>query len=438
MKPTILLVDDDGDLLTLTGFFEDRGWTVERATTGRGGLERFEAAAPDLVVLDLELPDVPGLSVLRRLRRANAGAAVVVLTERDDLETVAEATRLGAARCLTKPVALDRLAAVAERVEGRRSVPSTDDDLGPSPLMREIAARIQRIAAADGTVLLQGEAGTGKAWAARRIHDRSDRRGRPFVAVGCGSLGATLLESELFGHEPGTLAAAPTGKEGLLEVADGGSLFLDDIGDLPSELQPRLLEVLEERRHRRAGGTDPRPVDVRLIAATRDDLRERVSDGSFREDLYYRLAAHSLELPPLRARRPEDIAALGERLLSEIRDRDDRGPRRIADEALGLLVRHSWPGNIRELRNLLERVVILAGKDEAVRPEHLPAELRDASTGKWQTGEPLTLEEVERRHIARVLELNAGNRSRSARALGISRAALYDKMDRYHLRAVGR
>jgi DNA-binding NtrC family response regulator len=451
MRPSILLVDDDGGLLTLlTSFFGKRGWDVERAATGQVAVDRFRFHSPDLVLLDLELPDIHGISVLRRLREEDPGASVVVLTATGDVEMAVEAMRLGAANFLTKPVELHHLAEVAERAESARSLrlrnrrlsssdPVLDnDELGPSPLMREIAGRVERIGAADGTVLLKGETGTGKGWVARRIHDASARRDRPFVAVSCGSLDTTVLDAELFGHEQGAFADARSRKEGLFEVADGGTIFLDEVGDLSSELQPKLLEVLEHSRFRRLGGTDELTADVRLIAATHQDLRERFAEGSFREDLYYRLAVLPLELPPLRDRTGEDIATLAYRLLNDLRDRIDKGPRGIDDEALALLSRYSWPGNIRELRNLLERILILAGDDDVIRPAHIPAELRQPPAPNWERGDTLTLEEVERRHIARVLELNDGNRSRSARALGISRAALYDKMDRYKLRAVGR
>ena len=448
---SVLLVDDDGGILTvLSRFFEKRGWSVLRAATGERALEHYGAERPDLVLLDLELPDMNGLPVLRRLRELNEAARVIMLTGHGDIETAVEAMRLGADNFLTKPFELDHLAAVIESQEERIQLRHARDAaheeveeqvaLGPSLAMQAIQERIDRMAAGDGTVLLEGETGTGKGWVARRIHDRSDRRGRPFVEVNCGGLSATFLDSELFGHEKGAFTDAKDRKQGLFEVADGGTIFLDEVGDLAPELQPKLLKVLENRSFRRLGGTRELQVDVRLIAATNRDLAAQVRDGAFREDLYYRLNVLPLALPPLRERSHDDVAWLAERILAELTDTIHGGPSRIGDDALRLLVHYRWPGNIREMRNVLERILILAADADEIRPGHLPAEMRDRAplNGGGERGEPLTLEEVERRHMARILERTEGNRSQAARVLGISRAALYDKMDRYGLRSVGR
>ena len=451
MTPSILLVDDDGALLDLLArFFEKRGWAVERAATGRRALERYHEAQPDLVLLDLDLPDLNGLAVLQRLRERDGDVTAVMLTGHGDIETAVEAMRLGAEDFLTKPVELDHIAAVVDRaldrVRLRRSNRShaggpadaaADAALGPSPLMREVGANVDRLAAGDSTVLISGETGTGKGWVARRIHDRSRRARGPFVEINCGGLSATFLDSELFGHEAGAFAEARTRKQGLFEVADGGTLFLDEIADLAPELQPKLLKVLESRRFRRLGATRETGVDVRLVVATNRDLRALVEGGRFREDLYYRLAVLPLALPPLRDRAPEDVAALAYRLLDELRRRIGGGPERITDPALHRLVAYAWPGNIRELRNLLERILILDESADAVDLRHLPAEIRGAEAEPDAQEPTLSLEEVERRHITTVLEHTEGNRSRAARLLGISRATLYDKLDRYDLRAVG-
>jgi DNA-binding NtrC family response regulator len=464
MNATVLLVDDDGGVLTvLSRFFEKRGWGVLRAATGERAVAEYAAERPDLVLLDLVLPDMNGLPVLRRLREVDDAARVIMLTGHGDIETAVEAMRLGADNFLTKPFELDYLAAVIEAQEERiqlrraraaaqgkdaaegRGDPEQNGkaereriSLGPSPAMRDIEGRLDRIAAGDGTVLLEGETGTGKGWVARRIHSRSDRRGRPFVEVNCGGLSATFLDSELFGHEKGAFTDAKERKQGLFEVADGGTIFLDEIGDLAPELQPKLLNVLESRTFRRLGGTREITVDVRLIAATNRDLTARVRDGAFREDLFYRLNVLPVSLPPLRERQPADVAWLAERLLDELNASIRNGPQQITDEAMWTLVHHHWPGNIRELRNVLERILILAADAEEIRPEHLPGEMREPVQAAAGPDEPLTLEEVERRHMARVLERTDGNRSQAARVLGISRAALYDKMDRYGLRSVGR
>jgi two-component system, NtrC family, response regulator AtoC len=448
--PSILLVDDDPAILDLlTRFLDRRGWHVYRSATGTGAIRTYEEESPDLVLLDLELPDLNGIPVLGRLRELDEDVTVIMLTGHADVETAVEAMRLGAENFLTKPFELDHLAAVVDRAEEKsrlrrynRVLAGTDGradsgSLGVSPMMTELNTRLERIAVGDGTVLLQGETGTGKGWAARRIHERSARRTRPFVEVNCGGLSATFLESELFGHEKGAFTDARARKEGLFEIADGGTIFLDEIGDLAPELQPKLLKVLEDRRFRRLGGTREISVDVRLIAASHHDLRDKVRKNEFREDLYYRIAVLPLELPPLRERRRDDVARLIYDVLEELRRRIQGGPSRIDDRALDALVRHRWPGNIRELRNLIERILILATDDDVIRLGHLPAEIRGGGPVHLPDDGPMTLEEVERRHIARILELNDGNRSRSARALGISRAALYDKMDRFGLRAVG-
>ena len=450
MSRSILLVDDDTAVLDLlTRVVEKRGWAVSRAVTGAGALEQYDRERTGLVLLDLDLPDTSGLPVLQLLQERDPDVAVVMLTGHGDVETAVEAMRLGAENFLAKPVEIDHLEAAmdraAEKVELRRrtrflagpGIQSDDDALGPSPAMRELAGRVERIAAGDATVLLEGETGTGKGWVARMIHDRSERASRPFVEVNCGGLTATFLDSELFGHEKGAFTDARTAKPGLFEVADGGTIFLDEIGDLAPELQPKLLKVLENHRFRRLGGTRELAVDVRLIAATNRELKADVASGRFREDLYYRLAVLPLRLPPLRQRAPEDIGALAYRILDDLARDAGGAPARIGDDALDVLIHHAWPGNIRELRNILERVLILGDGAPEIRAHHLPADLRRGEAVR-DPGEPLTLEEVERRHILRVLESNHGNRSRSARVLGISRATLYEKLDRYGFRTVGR
>ena len=451
---SILLVDDDAAILEMLGrFFDRRGWSVSRAQTGAGALDQFDRERPDLVLLDLELPDTSGLPVLEQLRERDPDVTALMLTGHGDIETAVAAMQLGAENFLTKPIELEHLGAVidraAEKAELRRrnrflmeraNAEETDDAaLGASPLMREIEERLARIAAGDGTVLLQGETGTGKGWVARRIHQLSGRRDRPFVEVNCGGLSATFLDSELFGHEAGAFTDAKTRKDGLFEVADGGTLFLDEVGDLAAELQPKLLKALESRRFRRLGGTREIEVDVRLVAATNHDLQAAVAEGRFREDLYYRLAVFPLELPPLRERTSEDVAAMAYRLLDDLRRGEGEGPARISDAALTLLTRHPWPGNIREMRNVIERILILFDGADEITPSHLPPELRRVGDGIGADAErELTLQEVERRHIARVLQLNEGNRARTARHLGISRATLYEKLDRYGLKSIGR
>lgn len=314
---------------------------------------------------------------------------------------------------------------------------STSVALGTSARMRRLSDQLEGIAALDSTVLILGETGTGKGWIARRIHDRSPRRGRPFVEVSCCGIEAPLLESTLFGHEGDADSAARGTDQGALGAADGGTIVLDEVGDLPREIQPRLLKVLERGTYRRVGGTEERTVDVRVIATSKDALEEKVRSGAFREDLYYRLNVLPLELPPLRSRTPDDLAWLANQTLNDLRTTLGGGPTAIDGSALALLTRHTWPGNIRELRNVLERTLIMAGETEVIRAVHLPPEIQEGQPTA-EGGGPMTLEELERLHVCRVLEQTDGNRSRAARILGISRAALYDKLDRYGLHKVGR
>ncbi len=450
MSTSILLVDDDGNLLVLlTRFFERRGWTVSRASTGAGALEQFAVERPDVVLLDLNLPDTSGLPVLQRLREQDADVAIVMLTGHGDVEMAVETMRCGAENFLTKPFELEHLAAAVERAAEKVRLKRRNrflagetrgaggSELGRSERMRGIADQVDSFARGDATVLLQGETGTGKGWVARRIHEQSPRAAAQFVEINCAGLSATFLDSELFGHEQGAHTDAKTSKRGLLEVAEGGTVFLDEIGDLATELQPKLLKVIETRRFRRLGGTRELTADIRVITATNRDLQGLVASGRFRQDLYFRLAVLPLVLPPLRERSPEDIVDLAYRTLAQLRRQVGSGPIRIADDALDRLLQHRWPGNIRELRNLLERILILNPHDEEVRPHHLPPDMRGGATALPDRA-ALTLQEVERRHIIRVLEQTVGNRSHAARQLGISRAALYDKLNRYSLHSVGR
>jgi DNA-binding NtrC family response regulator len=451
MAGSILLIDDDADLIGVLGrFFERKGWTVFRASEGEAAVELFEAERPDLVIQDMQLPGLSGLELLEALRRRDPEAAVLVLTGNGDVPLAVQALHLGAENFLVKPVAYDHLDAAVQRayekvllrrrtrflVERHEGSPEPGA-LGDSPVMRHLSRQIELVSGTDSTVLLQGETGTGKSWAARLIHSSSPRAGGPFVEVNCGGLTAAFLDSELFGHERGAFTDAKAQKRGLFEVANGGTLFLDEIGELAPELQPKLLHVLESRTFRRLGGTREIQVDVRLVAATNRPLEADVQAGKFREDLYYRLSVLPLRLPPLRERSAGDVADLACRQLREIRAKLGRGPERISAEALAVLTRHAWPGNIRELRNVLERVLITAVGAQEIGPEHLPPELHGAlprATGAAAGPDPqLSLEEVERRHIARVLEHCRGNRAQAARVLGIARRTLYEKLHRYSL-----
>src|SRR5712691_5199580 len=323
MSDSVLLIDDDADVLRAVGDYFDRiGYEVGRAETAQAGLEAYDRLRPDVVILDLHLPDIGGLEVLERLR--SKGASVILLTGQGDIDTAVRAMQLGAEHFLTKPVDMAHLAAaaarVSEKVRLRRQnmllrvhehLEEGPDSLGVSPTMQELARQLQLLATSDRTtVLLMGESGTGKGWAARMVHHLSPRAAGPFVEVNCAGLSATFLESELFGHEKGAFTDAKERRQGLFEIADGGTMFLDEIGDLAAELQPKLLKVLETKTFRRLGGTREITVDVRTVAATNHDLTGDVGVGRFREDLYYRLSVMPLHLPAVRERAREDRLAL--------------------------------------------------------------------------------------------------------------------------------
>jgi DNA-binding NtrC family response regulator len=446
---TILLVDDEAEVLeVLARFFENKGWLVQRAVDVTGAMAQYERERPDLVLLDIGLPGVSGLQFLEVLRARDADATVIMLTGQTDVRTAVEAMRLGAENFLTKPVELAHLEAASERafekadlrrrnrfLNERQGAAVSADTLGRTPLMRDIARQIEILAGTDTTVLLTGETGTGKGWVAQLLHSLSRRAAQPFVEVNCAGLSPTFLDSEIFGHEKGAFTDAKEQRRGLFELADGGSFFLDEVGDLSIELQPKLLKVLEQQKFRRLGGTREIEVDARLIAATNHDLERAVRDGRFREDLFYRLNVLPLRLPPLRERARDDIADLALRLLIDLRRRIGRGPARFSTEALDTLTRYPWSGNIRELRNVLERVLLLSSGAEEIGPAHLPPEIVGSSASiDGRADDDLSLEDVERRHIVRVLAHQGGNRSRTARSLGISRATLYDKLGRYGLK----
>ncbi|HXF95100.1 MAG TPA: sigma-54 dependent transcriptional regulator [Gemmatimonadales bacterium] len=446
MTDTLLLIDDDESLLRAVGaYFERMGSEVYRALTAEEGVETFDRTRPDVVVLDLNLPDRPGLEVLEQLKAR--GAAVILLTGHGDIETAVRAMQLGAENFLTKPVDLAHLAAATARVSEKvrlarqnallraRELRGPDvESLGVSPAMRELERQISLLAASERTtVLLTGESGTGKGWVARLIHQLSPRAKGPFVEVNCGGLSATFLDSELFGHERGAFTDAKERKPGLFELADGGTIFLDEIGDLAPELQPKLLRVLETKTFRRLGGTRELAVDVRLVAATNRDLAAAVKSGRFREDLFYRLSVMPLHLPAVRERSREDRLALLTRLLAELRPQLPGCPAECTAEALDRLLSAPWPGNVREMRNVLERAMILARGESAIAVEHLPPDLRRGGSGGERRHQPQTLAELERLHIERALRYHGGNRTRAAQELGISRATLINKIKTYAL-----
>jgi DNA-binding NtrC family response regulator len=445
MADTLLLVDDDASVLRAIGdYFERIGYEVWREGTGEQAMETFRRVRPDVVLLDLHLPDANGLVVLERLRRENA--AVILLTGQGDIETAVKAMQLGAENFLTKPVDMTHLSAAIARVAEKARLSRLNarlraldhegegvSSLGVSPGMRELARQIELLAASErSTVLLQGESGTGKGWVARVIHNLSPRSGGPFVEVNGGGLSATFLDSELFGHEKGAYTDAKERKLGLFELADQGTIFLDEIGELALDLQPKLLKVLETKKFRRLGGTRELAVDVRLITATNRDLVREVEAGRFREDLYYRLNVMPLTLPPVRERSREDRLELITRIIADLKAQLPGCPSECSSDVLDRLLSAAWPGNVREMRNVLERSMILGRGQASIGIEQLPVDLRQrANTDRRYQAQSLS--EVERQHIERTLRHHSGNRTRAALELGISRATLINKIKAYSL-----
>jgi two-component system, NtrC family, response regulator AtoC len=455
MARSVLLIDDDAGVLNLLArIFERKQWEVFQAMRGDEGVRLYDLQQPDVVLLDLHLPGISGMNALELL--VARGATVIMLTGHAEVETAVEAMQLGAESFLTKPVNLIQLDATVERtyekVELRRinqvlasrlAEQTPTESLGVSPRMQELARHIERVAASSHTtVLLLGESGTGKSMIAEMIHARSPRARGPFVEINCASLSGTFLASELFGHEKGAFTDAKEMKRGLFEVADGGTLFMDEIGDLAAELQPKLLNVLESQTFRRLGSTREIKVDVRLIAATNKDLAADSRARRFREDLYYRLSVFPLTIPALRGRSREDLLTLVQRLLQRLHPRHPNAPLDFSARALDLIIGYAWPGNVRELRNALERALVLAVGSERIEPEHLPPALRPSTVTRAPREDAgagiLTLEELERQYIERALFLTSGNRTVAAEKLGISRATLHNKIKSYGLQEVGR
>ncbi|HZS62770.1 MAG TPA: sigma-54 dependent transcriptional regulator [Gemmatimonadaceae bacterium] len=439
---SVLIVDDEPAITATLGTYFERngGHAVTKAHTGQEGINLFRQLRPDLVLLDVRLPDMTGFDVLDRIRDDNG--TVIMITAYGDVPLAVQAMQNGAENFLTKPVELAHLGAAAERAfeksrlrqmnrflaSRRGNASSARVLLGSSPPMQDLANQIEMLASSERTtVLLIGESGAGKGRVAELIHSRSGRATRPFIEVNCAALTADTLDGELFGHD----GTGP--KPGLFEVADGGSLFLDEIGDLGATLQPKLLGVLEGKPFRRVGGTQEIATDVRLIAATSKDLVNEVTAGTFREDLYYRLSVMPVYLPPLRARSREDLIELIAHVLDELRSSLPDAPPQIGEAALDRMLRYTWPGNIRELRNVLERATIVSRGAETIGPEHLPADVRDATGVGVEHHVPKSLDEVERTHIERTLRVHSGNRTHAARELGISRATLIKKIRAYGL-----
>ncbi len=451
MPETILVVDDEKNIqVTLARALTLEGWTAETAGGGREALEKIAALPVDAVVMDVRMPDIDGLEVLRRARESRPGLPVIVMSGHGSIETVRQAFKLGAFDYLEKPITeKDRLTAAVrnalalrhlaeENAELRRATGGAESEaVGRGPAMQRLLETVRRAAPTEGRVLLTGENGTGKELVARALHRGSRRRDGPFVKLNCAAVPADLIESELFGHERGAFTGAATARRGKFELADGGTLLLDEVGDMPAAMQAKVLRVLQEGEFERVGGQQPLRCDVRVIAATNKDLQAEVAAGRFREDLYYRLAVVPIHVPPLRERK-EDVPEMASRFIAEACERNGRRPMTFAREALLALQGHDWPGNVRELRNLVERIAILCD-GPSVTAEDVAGVLpgtRRPRGDRYREGVPLRdlVDEAEREIVLAALERHGDNVSETARALGLERSHLYKKMRALGLR----
>jgi DNA-binding NtrC family response regulator len=447
--PTLLLVDDDLTFRrVMSGELERLGLEITGAGSGEEAIQAAAKLEPEVVLLDLQLPDMDGLQVLQAIREKSPGSEVIMLTGHGSFDTAIQAIRMGAFDYLAKPCPLDELEVRIQRALERRALQQrasllerglTPPDpgasfIGTSLEFRRTLSLIERVAASDSTVLICGETGTGKEMAARLLHARSPRRSRPFVVVDCGALQEELLQSELFGHERGAFTGADRAKPGLFEVAHGGTIFLDEIGEVTQATQVKLLRVLDTSTFRHVGGTAEIKVDARVVVATNRALATLARQRLFREDLYYRLSTITVELPPLR-QRAGDVELLAEHFVARLNERYGFS-RRLGPEAMALLRGYDWPGNVRELLHVVESAAVVCEGSE-ILPPHLPAALRAPvapSPPAAETAEPLlTLQEVERAHIERALRATGGHRGNTARMLGISERSLYRKIEEYRL-----
>ncbi|MBI1901788.1 MAG: sigma-54-dependent Fis family transcriptional regulator [Planctomycetia bacterium] len=436
----LLIVDDDAEFRTVAArHFVRDGYQVQEAGNGQEALEMTQRRQFDVTILDLRMPGMSGLEVLEKLRAVHPECEVIILTGEGTVETAVQAMKLGAYDYLTKPFSLAELKVIVQKAYERRLLDKENRQLkaalrraqpqtqmiGESPGMLEVFRLIERAGPTDKAILIQGESGTGKELVARALHQSSLRAEKPLVVINCAALPETLLESELFGHERGAFTGAVSAKPGLFEMADGGTLLIDEIGEMPGPLQAKLLRVLEDGSMRRIGSLKERRVNVRLLAATNRNLQEETTAGRFREDLFYRINVMSLELPPLR-QRGGDVKLLVKQFL---------GPDwEIEPEALVAMERHPWPGNVRQLSNVIERAKILADGG-TIRLADLPAEWSGPGLAPAAIEDPpsVRLDQLQREHIQAVLQREGGNKTYAARALGLSRHSLYRLLKKYRL-----
>jgi len=452
---TILVADDDASIRSLLKqLLSDEGYSVVEATTGTEVVEKVKDTNPDLVIMDVRMPELDGIEALSKLKVSSPKTSVLIMTAFGSSNNAIRAMELGAFDYITKPFELDKISHTVRRVIEYRDLTSevqvlrdeisslvqTERIVGNSPAMQEVYKTVGKVAKADATVLITGESGTGKELVAEALHYNSNRRSGPIVKVSCAALPETLLEAELFGHEKGSFTGAMTQRRGRFEMADKGTIFLDEIGEMSLPMQTKLLRVLQERKIERVGSSLPIKVDIRIICATNKDLQRQVEQQRFRDDLFYRLNVINIHMPPLRDRK-EDIPALVEHFLAKHRYSATAQPAAISEEALKRLMEYDWPGNVRELENVVERAVVLS-RGQIITSRELPFGDHEGDGHEEEGGDEVSVEksffkksvaQFEKDLIMKALRDATGNRSKAAEMLGIYRRLLYAKIKEYGL-----
>lgn len=445
-KTTLLIIDDETFIRqTLKKICEEEGFEVITAGSAVKGLRTLEETPPDIIILDIYLPDANGIELLKTLKQTYPELVIITITGKADIHSAVEAMKAGAIDYLEKPIDFQKLKNILSKTNRKGKIIqqrkfAKDDLIFSSERMKEIVRIVENFAVkSDVTVLLLGESGTGKNFIARKIHEWSPRKDKPFVEIGCTTIPAHLIESELFGYEKGAFTDAKTSKQGLIEMADGGTVFLDEIGDMPYTMQSKILSLIEEKKFRKIGGLNYIKSDVRIITATNKDLHNLVNEKKFRLDLYYRLNVATIEIPPLRERK-EDIPNLVSFYLEQFAKKYESEVKAVSEEAMNCLINYSWPGNVRELKNLMERLTILVKSDiisisdlpEKIIAPSVKAIFSESTSTKNASEEPPPLNAVEIDYIKKALEIAGGNQKKAAQLLGITRDTL-----RYRLKKWG-
>jgi DNA-binding NtrC family response regulator len=443
-KANILIVDDELIVReSLLHWFEEDNYNVETAEDGENALKKFEKGKYDLILLDMKMPGISGLDLLTKLKEYDKDVIVILITAFASVPSAIRALKDGAYDYITKPIDPDELTHVVENALEQQNLKKENEQLrdkideiikpdnliGESPQMKKIFSLIQTVAPTDTTAMIRGESGTGKELVAKAIHINSRRKYFPIITVNCGALAESLLESELFGHEKGAFTGAHYKRKGKFEMANGGTIFLDEIGTISSKMQVELLRVIEKKQFSRVGGNEVISSDFRVIAATNENLEDAVREGRFREDLYYRLNVFTIFIPPVRERL-EDIPVLAKYFLSKYSCQMNKKVTNISDEAMEFLLQYQWPGNVRELENAIERAIVVC-KGDTIAVDDLPFHVNNNAS--FFDNDDMSLAAMEKRHISLVLNNHNWNISRSAEALGIDRVTLYNKINRYGL-----